>query len=58
MESWIDVYDFIAGKLREAERIADYYRGEADKLRAENEDLKRQMEGASDGTEDTLEAAR
>lgn len=59
MDNWIDVYDFIAGKLREAESLADYYREMADRLRAENDELKKQirMEDA-EGAENTLETAR
>lgn len=59
MDSWIDVYDFIAGKLREMESTANYYRDMADRLRTENDDLKKQlrMEEAK-YAENALETAR
>ena len=60
MESWADVIAFAAKKIKDAEDLAAYYRGETERLEAENRSLRAHLEmlEVAACAENALEAAR
>ena len=60
MESWADVIAFTAKIIKDAENLAAYYKGEAERLEAENRSLRAhlKMMEVAEHAENALETAR
>lgn len=48
MDSWIEVYEYLVTVMRDAERRADYYRQETERLKDRVAELTERLEAAGD----------
>ena len=48
MDSWIEVYEYLVTTMRDAERRADYYRQENERLKDRVTELTERLEAAGD----------
>lgn len=48
MDSWIEVYEYLVTVMRDAERRADFYRQETERLKDRVAELTERLEAAGD----------
>ena len=48
MESWIEVYEYLVTTMRDAQRRADYWRQETERLKDRVAELTERLEAAGD----------
>lgn len=48
MDSWIEVYEYLVTTMRDAQRRADYWRQEAERLKDRVAELTERLEAAGD----------
>lgn len=48
MDSWIEVYEYLVTTMRDAQRMADYWHQEAERLKDRVAELSERLEAAGD----------
>ena len=48
MDGWIEVYEYLVTTMRDAQRRADYWRQEAERLKDRMDELTERLEAAGD----------